>query len=203
MGVAMAGGCDLFDRLSGLGHGRGPCDGTHCGGAFQPIAELWGVGKSDRSSDYGFVVMPSAILAAALAPFGGEALGLWGITLGLGAILDVATHVVDLPHSIRYIKASPPRALGILATSVLFGILWRGRMRILAVIPAFAALVLWNNFPQPDVLISGDGRLIGVMVRARGFSMSRKARGLWRAVGFKMTDAPSLSGRRMGICRLG
>lgn len=38
---------------------------------------------------------------------------------------------------------------------------------------------------------------------ARGFSMSQKARGLWRAVGLKMTDAPSLSARRMGICRLG
>ena len=46
----------------------------------------------------GFVVMPSAILAAALAPFGGEALGLWGMTLGLGAILDVASYVADLPH---------------------------------------------------------------------------------------------------------
>ena len=53
MGVAMAGGCDLFDRLCGLGHGGGPCDGTDCGGAFQPIAALWGVGKCDRSSDYG------------------------------------------------------------------------------------------------------------------------------------------------------
>ena len=113
----------------------------------------------------GFVVMPSAILAAALAPFGGEALGFWGMTLGLGAILDVASYVADLPHSVSYIKAPPPRALGILAISVLFGILWRGRMRILAVIPAFAALVLWINFPRPDVLISGDGRLIGVMVQ--------------------------------------
>jgi competence protein ComEC len=113
----------------------------------------------------GFVVMPSAILAAALAPFGGEALGLWGMTLGLGAILDVASYVADLPHSVSYIKAPPPKALGILAASVLFGILWRGRMRILAVIPAFAAMVLWINFPRPDVLISGDGRLIGVMVQ--------------------------------------
>ncbi len=32
----------------------------------------------------GFVVMPSAILAAVLAPSGGEALGLWGMAIGLG-----------------------------------------------------------------------------------------------------------------------
>jgi competence protein ComEC len=56
----------------------------------------------------GFVVMPSAIVAAALAPFGGEALGFWGMTLGLGAILDVASHVADLPHSVSHIKAPPP-----------------------------------------------------------------------------------------------
>jgi competence protein ComEC len=69
------------------------------------------------------------------------------MTLGLGAILDVASYVADLPHSVSYIKAPPPRVLGILATSVLFGILWRGRMRILAVIPVFAAMVLWINYP--------------------------------------------------------
>ncbi len=52
-----------------------------------------------------------------------------------------------------------------LPASVLIGILWRGRMRILAVIPAFAALVLWIYFRRPDVLISGNGHLIGVVVQ--------------------------------------
>ena len=33
----------------------------------------------------GFVVMPSAILAAVLSTLGGEALGLWGMAIGLGA----------------------------------------------------------------------------------------------------------------------
>ena len=111
-----------------------------------------------------FVVMPGAIVAAALAPFGGEALGLWGMTLGLGAILDVASFVADLPHSISHIKAPAPKVLGILAVSVLFGIFWQGRLRCLAAIPACAALGFWIVFPRPDVLISADGRLIGVMV---------------------------------------
>ena len=75
----------------------------------------------------GFVVMPSAILAAVLAPFGGEALGLWGMAIGLGAMLDVARHVADLPYSISHIKAPPPKVLEILAVSVLFGIFWLGR----------------------------------------------------------------------------
>ena len=113
----------------------------------------------------GFVVMPSAILAAALAPFGGEALGFWGMTLGLGAILDVASHVADFPHSVSHIKAPPPKVLGLLAASVLFGILWQGQLRYLAVIPACAALISWVMSPRPDVLISGDGRLVGVMVQ--------------------------------------
>ena len=84
----------------------------------------------------GFVVMPSAILAAVLAPFGGEALGLWGMAIGLGAILDVARHVADLPYSISHIKAPPPKVLEILAVSVLFGVFWQGRVRLLASIPA-------------------------------------------------------------------
>ena len=80
----------------------------------------------------GFVVMPSAILAAVLAPSGGEALGLWGMAIGLGAILDVARHVADLPYSISHIKAPPPKVLGILTVSVLFGVFWQGRVRLLA-----------------------------------------------------------------------
>ena len=123
----------------------------------------------------GFVVMPSAILAAALAPFGGESLGLWGMAIGLGAILDVARHVADLPYSISHIKAPPPKVLGILAVSVLFGIFWRGRVRLLACIPAALALALWVHFPRPDVLISGDGRLVGVMVQ--GSRVLNRAKG--------------------------
>ena len=108
--------------------------------------------------------MPNAILAAVFAPFGGEALGLWGMAIGLGAMLDVARHVADLPYSISHIKAPAPKVLEILAVSVLFGIFWLGRLRFLASVPACVALSLWGNFSQPDVLISGDGRLVGVMV---------------------------------------
>ena len=87
------------------------------------------------------------------------------MTLGLGAILDVASHVADLPQSVSHIKAPPPGILGLLAASVLFGILWQGRLRYLAVIPACAILICWVMSPRPDVLISGDGRLVGVMVQ--------------------------------------
>ena len=80
----------------------------------------------------GFVVMPSAILVAVLAPFGGEALGLWRMAIGLGAILDVARHVADLPYSISHIKAPPPKVLEILTVSVLFGVFWQGCVRLLA-----------------------------------------------------------------------
>ena len=109
-----------------------------------------------------------------LAPFGGEALGFWGMTMGLGAILDVASHVADLPQSVSHIKAPPPGILGLLAASVLFGILWQGRLRYLAVIPASAALISWVMSPRPDVLISGDGRLVGVMVQGTRVLKCRK-----------------------------
>jgi len=125
----------------------------------------------------GFVVMPSAILAAVLAPSGGEALGLWGMAIGLGAILDVARHVADLPYSISHIKPPPPKVLGILAVSVLFGVFWQDRVRLLASIPAGLALALWVHFPRPDVLISGDGRLVGVMVQGTRVLNSAKGTG--------------------------
>jgi len=177
LGGALAGGCDLFLGLCGVCGGGWPCHRTDCSGIFQHPAALWDLGKCDRGPDNGFVVMPSAILAAVLAPFGGEALGLWGVAIGLGAILDVVRHIADLLYSISHIKAPPPKVLGILAVSVLFGIFWQGRVRLLASIPAGLALALWVHFLRPDVLISGDERLVGVMVEGPRVLNSAKGTG--------------------------
>ena len=84
----------------------------------------------------------------------------------------------DLTYLISHIKAPPPKVLGILAVSVLFGIFWQGRVRLLACIPAGLALALWVLFPRPDVLISGDGRLIGVMVHGTRMLNSAKRHGI-------------------------
>jgi competence protein ComEC len=138
----------------------------------------------------GFVVMPSAILAAVLAPFGGEALGLWGMAIGLGVILDMARHVADLSYSISHIEAPPPKVLGILAVSVLFGIFWQGRVRLLACIPAGLALALWVHFPRPDVLFSGDGRLVGVMVQGTRVLNSAKGTGFVARSGLEIDGRP-------------
>ena len=151
----------------------------------------------------GFVVMPSAILAAALAPFGGEALGFWGMTLGLGAILDVASHVADFPHSVSHIKAPPPKVLGLLAASVLFGILWQGQLRYLAVIPACAALISWVMSPPPDVLISGDGRLVGVMVQGTRVLNVAKGSGFVARSWLENYGNPISQNLPMGLCYLG
>ena len=40
-----------------------------------------------------------------------------------------------------------------------------GISRLLTVIAAVAALIFWVILPRLDVLISGDGRLVGVMVQ--------------------------------------
>ena len=104
-------------------------------------------------------------------------MGLWGMAIGLGAILNVARHVADLAYSISHVKAPPPKVLGILAVSVLFGVFWQDRVRLLASIPAGLALALWVHFPRPDVLISGDGRLVGVMVQGTRVLNSAKGTG--------------------------
>ena len=50
-------------------------------------------------------------------------------------------------------------------------------MRLLACIPAGLALALWVHFPRPDVLISGDGRLVGLMVQGTRVLNSAKGTG--------------------------
>ena len=50
-------------------------------------------------------------------------------------------------------------------------------MRLLASIPSGLALALWDHFLRPDVLISGDGRMVGVMVQGTRVLNSAKGKG--------------------------
>jgi len=41
-------------------------------------------------------------------------------------------------------------------------ILWRGRVQTAGVLPVLAALALWMMAERPLLLVSGDGRLLGL-----------------------------------------
>lgn len=109
----------------------------------------------------GLWVMPSAMLAGALAPFGLEEWALDLMAQGVAAILSVARWVASLPDSMRTVAAAPPAAFALLAAGGLLLCLSRRWGKAAGAALALAALAMWWAGDRPDVLIAERGRLIG------------------------------------------
>jgi len=128
----------------------------------------------NRFTDYGLVanvlaaasmglfIMPGAVVAVLGLPVGLEGIGLWLMEIGARWILFVAGIVAGWDGSVTGIPTPGPLVLPLLAIGGLIGILLRGPARALAAAPLMAGLVLWAVSTRPDVLISGDGALVGL-----------------------------------------
>ncbi|MCA8879777.1 MAG: ComEC/Rec2 family competence protein [Rhodobacteraceae bacterium] len=123
----------------------------------------------------GSLVMPAAVFAACLAPFGLAGLGLVPMGWGIEGVLFVAHHVSALDGAVRYVKQPPPAVLPLLSLGLIWLMLWRGRLRFAGLAAAGLASVLWAGAERPEVLIAGNGALVGVMT-PEGRALSR-ARG--------------------------
>lgn len=110
----------------------------------------------------GAVVMPAGALAALLAPVGLEALPLWAMEQGARWILFVAHWIAGLDGSVTAIPAPGPWVLPLLTLGALWLILWRGRVQLVGALPVLAAFALWLMADRPALLISGDGKLLGL-----------------------------------------
>ncbi len=111
----------------------------------------------------GVLVIPSAVLALCLAPFGLEALGLHLMGFGLRWILGVADWVAHLEGAVGHVPSPSPWVLPVIALGALWVMLWQGRLRWAGVLPIFAALTQWQYSDRPAVLIADTGGLVGVM----------------------------------------
>jgi competence protein ComEC len=123
----------------------------------------------------GVLVMPAAVLAACLMPLGLEALALWVMGLGLEWILGVAHWVSELEGARGTVVRPDAEVLPLLALGALLVVLWQGRARWIGLAPLGLSVALWMQAERPDVLISDNGSLIGVMTE-KGRALNR-ARG--------------------------
>ncbi len=122
----------------------------------------------------GFVVMPGAMLAAILVPFGAEALGLFIMGQGIDWILWVAQFVSQMEGGVRLVPMPGPWVVPLFVTGGLMLFLGPGRVvRSGAMLPLMASAVFWAGSDRPDVLISQTGALIGVRT-AEGLVLSKE-----------------------------
>ncbi|RXZ66052.1 ComEC/Rec2 family competence protein [Pelagerythrobacter rhizovicinus] len=109
-----------------------------------------------------FASMPLIALALALDIIGMGAPAWWLAGKSLELLLGIAHFTAGQPGAV---KLAPQMDLATMALFVLGGLwlaLWRGNARLFGLVPAIAGAALLIATPAPDVLVSSDGRHVGV-----------------------------------------
>ena len=110
----------------------------------------------------GLLIMPMVIVSFALMPFG---IGDWALKImgtGVNWLLDIARWTQDLSGSVITSPALPDLFLGAVTIAGLILILFRGRAKMIAVIPLCIAIISVMGNESPDILISNDAKIIAV-----------------------------------------
>lgn len=124
----------------------------------------------------GTLVVPCAVLATLLAPFGLAHIGLSLMGWGLEWILFVAGFVSDLPRARSFVPSPSQWVLPLITLGALCLIIWNGRWRLMGLPLIVTAFTMWVSADRPDVLIADSGGLVGVMTdEGRALSKARGA----------------------------
>jgi competence protein ComEC len=130
-------------------------------------------------------IMPWALVAFALMPFGAEQLALVPMGWGIEVMLAVARRVAAWPGAVSLVPVMPIWALVSIALGGLWLCLWRRPWRLLGVLPILAGALAASLAVPPDVLASGDAKLMAVRDGTNGLYLSsgrvrRFDAGIWR-----------------------
>jgi len=110
----------------------------------------------------GFWVMPAALLAFCLMPFG---LDDWGWRLmgaGLDQVTRIAVWVSHLPGATINLPSMPQLALVLFSLGAAWLLLWRTRWRFYGLSGMAAALTVILLQAKPDLLIDPTGKLVAI-----------------------------------------
>lgn len=109
-----------------------------------------------------FVSMPLILLALTLDLVGAGAPAWWLAGKSLELLLWIARVTAGQPGAVRLMPQMGGAAFALFLAGGLWLALWRGRARLLGLLPAAVATGLLLATPVPDLLVSGDGRHVGV-----------------------------------------
>lgn len=127
---------------------------------FNRIAIYGLAGNMAAMPVVGIVVMPMALAALLLMPFGLDTPALWAMGWGVETMLGVAEEVASWGGADRLVRAAPLHALLLVTFGGLWMSLWREKWRMAGVLPILLGLALWNTAPKPDVLIDREASLL-------------------------------------------
>ncbi|MBN8483326.1 MAG: ComEC/Rec2 family competence protein [Sphingomonadales bacterium] len=144
--------------------------------ALMPI----GLFHFHRSGVYGALANVIAIPLTTLATMPLIALALLFDLVGAGApfwwlagkslelLLALAHATAEMPGAVSLMPAMGRGTFALFVAGGLWLALWRGRVRLLGLVPVLLGLVMVSQIRSPDLLVSGDGRHVGVTGEAEG-----------------------------------
>jgi competence protein ComEC len=123
-----------------------------------------------------FVAMPMIAIALALDVVGLGAPAWWIVGKSLDLLLAIARFTAGQPGAVKLMPQMTGGTYALFIAGGLWLALWRGRKRLLGLALAMlAAVALWLT-PIPDLLISGDGRHVGITGEDESLLVLRESR---------------------------
>lgn len=109
-----------------------------------------------------FISMPLIALALALDLFGAGAPAWWMVGKSLDLLIGIAHFTSSQPGAVKLIPQVSGLAFALFVSGGLWLALWRGYARLWGFLPAAIATAMVFGTQIPDILISSDGRHVGI-----------------------------------------
>ncbi|MDH5747848.1 MAG: ComEC family competence protein [Rhodospirillales bacterium] len=141
-------------------------------------------------------IMPCAVAAFLLMPFGLEHLALTPMGWGIEALIGISKTIAGWPGAVTLVPAMPTGALAVIAVSGVWLIVWRRRWRLWGLAGILAGLAVIPFVRSPDILVDGGAKLLAVKTAEGGYVFStlraaRFNRDIWlRRAGISVPPAP-------------
>ena len=110
----------------------------------------------------GLIIMPMALAAVILMPFGIEVLPLTIMGYGIDWMDWVARETANWSEGLGGIRAAPLAALLLVVAGFLWLALWHERWRLAGLVPIALALPVMMLAPRPDILVAASGTAAAV-----------------------------------------
>ena len=128
-----------------------------------------------------FVVMPLEALALLFDLIGWGAPWWWLTARSLDLLLWMARTTAAAPGSVAALPGMPTGAYALTIVGGLWIALWRTRVRRLGLVALTIGAVWALTTPAPDIVVTGDGRHVGVRTRDGGMALLRDRTGDYTA----------------------
>jgi len=110
-----------------------------------------------------FWVMPCAVLALILMPFGLENLAFAPMGYGIDVITSYASYISALPYASGSVPHLESLAIVVFSLGALWLIIWKSKIRLAGlIIMALSLVMMVLPSSKPDIIIDGAGKLFAV-----------------------------------------